>query len=70
MVRLERAMTTMGMAMAEGREIFSIIHGIHPVKPSFHRPPVSIKGEWGILQREARRGATFGRAKTTSKELK
>jgi len=56
--------------MAEGREIFSIIHGSHPVKPSSHRPPVYIKGEWGILQREARRGATFGRAETTSNELK
>jgi len=33
-------------------------------------PPISIKGEWGILQREARRGATYGRAKTTSHELK
>ena len=70
MVRLERAMTTMGMAMAEGKEILSITHGHHPAKPPCHRPPISIKGEWGILQREARRGATFGRAKTTSNELK
>ena len=70
MVRLERAMTNIGMAMADGKEILSITHGNHPTKPPYHRPPISIKGEWGILQREARRSATYGRAKTTSHELK
>ena len=39
MVRLERAMTNIGMAMADGKEILSITHGNHPTKPPCHRPP-------------------------------
>jgi len=70
MVRLEGAMTTMGMAMVEGKEIFSITHVHHPAQQACHRPPISIKGDWGILQRKARHGATYGHAKMTSNELK
>ena len=42
------------------------------IQPNHHAitSPISIKGDWGILQREAHRGATYGRAKTTSHELK
>ena len=61
-------MTTMGAAIANGCEISSIRYGCVPPKPSQPPPPVSIKGEWGILQRESRRGAHRGPAELFSRE--
>ena len=68
MVRVQRAMTPIGLAMASGKEIQSITYGhTHARSPNPH-PPVSFRGEWGELQREARHGAIVGRAKTTSND--
>ena len=53
MVRVIRAMTPMGMAMAAGKEIISIHYGHTPARAPSTRPPVSFRGEWGELQREA-----------------
>ena len=69
MVRAERAMTSMGCAMAAGTEVFSLTHGHHPQRPPLSRPPVSFRGKGGELQRERRRGATYGRAKPVSIDL-
>ena len=69
MVRADRAMTTIGLAKAAGIEISSLAYGHRPPQQPNPLPPVSFRGEWGLLQRESRRGATFGRAKSTSNKL-
>ena len=71
MVRTDRKMTTMGMATAVvgtaiGIKTPSLARGYHPNKQYGPLPPVSLCGEWGELQREKRRGATYGRAKILS----
>ena len=71
MVQANRRMTTMGIATAAARaaagiEISSLAHGHHPTKQHVPLPSVSFRGEWGVLQRENRRGATYGRAKFIS----
>ena len=53
---------------AAGIKIPSLACGFHPNKPLGPLPPVSFCGEWGELQREKRRGATYGRAKIFSPE--
>ena len=68
MGQAERAMASMGMAMAAGKEVTSIMHGHHPQQLPCLRPHVSFRGEWGECQREARQGAKYGRAKPVSKE--
>ena len=69
MVRAIRAMTPMGMAIATGKEINLIQYGNQPSHPPTSRPPVSFRGSWGELQREARKGAIVGNAKPTSSKF-
>ena len=70
MVRVKRAMTPMGIAMAAGKEIISIHYGHTPARVPSTRPPVSFRGEWGELQREARCGAIAERSKIVSNTIK
>ena len=62
-------MATMELVREAGIEISSLAYGHRPPQQPNPLPPVSFRGEWGVLQRESRRGATFGRAKSTSNEL-
>ena len=62
-------MTSMGISMSSGNEVFSLTHRHQPPQPPCLCPPVSFREEWGKQQRERRRGATYGRAKLVSNKL-
>ena len=70
MIRVKRAMTPMGMAIAAGKEMISLRYGHTLARAPRTRPPVSFRGEWGELQREARCGAIAERAKIASTTIK
>ena len=59
-------MATAAVGTAAGIKIPSLARGYHPNKQHGPLPPVSFCVEWGVLQREKRRGATYGRAKIFS----